>query len=276
MNYARTTLVDSVVTVTFTRPEKLNAINPEMTNALWDALRTLQDSDDVRCMVITAEGRFFSAGIDLSATIGDRPGNPATAHQHAGWNYRRNYRSHHLLYDEFESTEKPVIQVIQGPCLGAGLEMATSVDFRFCTPNATFSLPELDLGTIAGSGGTTRLTRLVGPSWGKWLAMAGMTVNAQQALAMGLVHRIIEPEDLAAEVRAFCDRLIAIPAETLGLAKIVTDMTPDLDRVSQRNIDRIVNTMLEGSEENVRRITRFAEKSARKRAKAAEQLDERT
>jgi enoyl-CoA hydratase len=248
---------DGVITVTFDRQNKLNAISPEMTQVLWDAVTRLGDRDDLRCMVIMAKGRYFAAGVDLSVPIGNRPADPETAHLHPGWNYRRNYRSHHLLYDEFENVEKPIIQVIQGVCLGAGLEMAMSCDFRFCTVNAEFALPELDIGVVAGSGGTTRLTRLVGPAWGKWLGMAGMRVGADQALALGLVHQILSEDSLAADVRAFCDRLMKIPAETLGLAKLTVDMATDLDRTSQRHLDRIVNTGLEGSEENLRRIARF-------------------
>jgi len=122
--------------------------------------------------------------------VGNRPSNPETEHLHPGWNFRRNYRSHHLLYDEFEAIEKPIIIAANGICLGAGVEMAVSCDFRFCTPDAEFGVPEVHLGMLAGSGGTSRLTRLVGPAWGKWMAMAGRRVGAAQAKQIGLVHDV--------------------------------------------------------------------------------------
>ena len=168
---------DAIITVTFDRQRKLNAINTQMSAALWEAANALADRDDLRCMVITAKGPYFTAGIDIASGTGNRPGNPETEHLHPGWNFRRNYRSHHLLYDEFESIEKPIVLAAQGHCLGAGLEMAASCDFRFCTPLTEFGLPEVHIGVIAGSGGTSRLTRLVGPSWGKWLAMAGQAAS---------------------------------------------------------------------------------------------------
>jgi enoyl-CoA hydratase len=231
---------DGIITVTTHRPEKLNAISHEVTAAYWEAANALADRDDLRCMVITAEGKYFTAGLDLSAPGGNRPGNPATEHLHPGWNFRRNYRSHHLLYDEFEAIEKPIIMAVQGICLGAGVEMAASCDFRFCTPEAQFRVPEVQLGAIAGSGGTSRLTRLVGPHWGKWMAMAAMPVGAEQAKHIGLVHDVFPAESFLDDVYAFCRHLMTIQAEALGLAKLVVDMAADVqDRTVQRHIDRL-------------------------------------
>jgi enoyl-CoA hydratase len=231
---------DGILTVTIDRQRKLNAISHEVTGLLWDAVNALADRDDLRCLVITARGKYFTAGLDLSAPGGNRPGNPETQHLHPGWNFRRNYRSHHLLYDEFETVEKPIILAAQGICLGAGVEMAASCDFRFCTPEAEFRLPEVQLGAIAGSGGTSRLTRLIGPSWGKWMAMAGMGVGAEQAKTIGLVHDVFPAETFLDDVYAFCRHLIGLPAEALGLAKLAVDIHADIhDRTVQRHVDRL-------------------------------------
>ncbi|MCY4272735.1 MAG: enoyl-CoA hydratase/isomerase family protein [bacterium] len=231
---------DGIITVTLDRPDKLNAISHEMTASLWEAVLALGDRDDLRCMVITAKGRYFTAGQDISSPPGNRPGDPATMDQHPGWNFRRHYRSHHLLYDEMEAVEKPVIMAVQGRCLGAGVEMAGSADFRFCTPEASFALPEVKLGGIAGSGGTSRLTRLIGPSWAKWMAMAAMEVDANEAKSIGLVHRVYPAESLLDEVYAFCRHLMSVPAEAVGLAKMAVDVHADVtDRNIQRQFDRV-------------------------------------
>ncbi len=231
---------DGIITVTLDRPDKLNAISHEMTAALWETVLALGDCDDLRCMVITAKGRYFTAGQDISSPAGNRPGNPETMDQHPGWNFRRDYRSHHLLYDEMEAVEKPVIMAIQGRCLGAGVEMAGSVDFRFCTPEASFALPEVKLGSIAGSGGTSRLTRLIGPSWAKWMAMATMEIDADQAKSIGLVHEVYAAESLMDEVYEFCRHLMSLPTEALGLAKMAVDLHADVtDRNIQRQFDRV-------------------------------------
>ena len=82
---------DGIITVTFDRQKKLNAINTQMSEALWEATNALADRDDLRCMVITGKGTYFTAGIDLMTSVGNRPGNPETEHLHPGWNFRRNY-----------------------------------------------------------------------------------------------------------------------------------------------------------------------------------------
>jgi enoyl-CoA hydratase/carnithine racemase len=162
------------------------------------------------------------------------------------------------LYDELEAIEKPVILAAQGICLGAGFEMALSCDFRFCSTRAHWELPEVKIGLIPGSNGTTRLTRIVGPHWAKYLAMAARRISAQKALAIGLVHDVFEESDLLEEVYSFCRELIKIPPITLGVAKLAVDLAADVqDRNVQRNLDRLANTTLFASGEFVKRIERF-------------------
>jgi enoyl-CoA hydratase len=233
-----------VLTLTLRRPEKLNALNPDMTARLWEAVTALGERPDLRVLVIRATGRYFTAGIDLAAV----PGFDGPARYPSDIAYRRAYRRHHLLYDEMEAVEKPIITAIQGPCVGAGVEMAASCDFRFASSAATFSLPEVRIGVIAGSGGTSRLTRLVGPHWAKWIAVAGQTVGAHQASQIGFVHEVVEPGDLDNRVAAFAAELAGFPLESLGAAKLVVDACADTDRTTQRNIERLANTPLNAAD----------------------------
>lgn len=237
VSHARIVEADGLLTVVFDRDAKLNAISADMTEVLWDAVRTVDARSDLRALVITAVGRYFSAGIDLRAP------SPATLARH-GLEFRSLYRRHHQLYDEFEALEKPVVLAAQGPCIGAGLEMACSTDIRFATPHATFSLPEVGLGTIAGSGGTSRLTRLVGSSWAKWIAMAGQTVDAEQALRVGLVHEILPADGFHERVHQRVLDIVALPPQALGTAKLAIDLVGDVDRATGRSIERIANTHL--------------------------------
>ncbi|HEX4218239.1 MAG TPA: enoyl-CoA hydratase/isomerase family protein [Acidimicrobiales bacterium] len=255
---ATITEADGIVTVTLDRQEKCNAITADMSAVLWKAANALADRDDLRCMVITAKGPYFTAGLDLTSSYGTRPGNPETEHLHPGWNFRRNYRTHHLLYDEFESIEKPIILAAQGHCLGAGLEMAVSCDFRFCTPVTEFGLPEIRIGVLPGSGGMSRVTRLLGPAWGKWLAMAGKRITATQAQQMGLVNEVFPSESFLKDVYAFCQDLMTVPAEVLGVTKLAVDMYADVhDRTAQRHIDRLLVTGTMDSPEYRERTARF-------------------
>ena len=203
---------DQILTVEISRPDKRNTISPEITDALWQAVLALGTATTCG-VVIAATGEYFTAGIDLSLLFGARPGDPATRHLHPGWSLRRTYRSHHLLYDELEAVEKPVVVAVQGHCFGAGVEMAASADFRFCTPRATFKLPEVEIGVVPGSGGVSRLTRIIGPAEVKWMAMAAMPVTVDEAHAMGLVHRVFPEPTFRDEVHAFCRHLVGLPAE---------------------------------------------------------------
>jgi enoyl-CoA hydratase len=238
--HARISEDDGVIVVTLSRPEKLNPISPAVTATLWEATEALGSRPELRSMIITGEGRFFSSGLDLKEGHGGRlPGQEAL-----GREWRRGYRSHHLLYDELESIEKPVIIAANGSVFGGALEMACSCDFRFCTPDATFALPEIALGSIPGSGGVSRLTRLVGTQWAKWLAMANQRIDAERALAIGLVHEIVAGDALMERTLEFAHQLAAIDPETLALAKLTIDLSDPQDREKARHVERMANTQL--------------------------------
>ena len=167
---------------------------------------------------------------------------------------RRRYRELHDLFDLFEQVEKPVVVAAHGPCLGGALELALSCDFRLAATDSWFALPEIKLGVLPGSGGTSRLTRTVGPAWARWLVMAGKSVTAPEALQIGLVHAVHPADSFDDEVAAFVARLAELPGEAVGLAKIAIDLAERLDRTSGRDLERITNTMLMSSQEHRDRV----------------------
>jgi enoyl-CoA hydratase/carnithine racemase len=245
-----------VLTLTFTRDRKLNAVSPAILDGLRTAVDDLAARDDLRVLVITAEGRYFTAGMDVRST-GPHLGLAASEGM-SGVEFRQNYRRLHQLFDEIEAVEKPVVLAAQGPCLGVGVEIMVSCDFRLAATRATFGLPEItNLAVLPGSGGISRLTRLVGPGWARWIAMAAETVDADRALAMGLVHRVIPDDSFLAEVQAFASRLASFSREALGLAKVAIDAAADTDRTTARNVDRIANTLLVLSAEHRAKVEQF-------------------
>jgi enoyl-CoA hydratase/carnithine racemase len=160
-------------------------------------------------------------------------------------NARRDYRrSLHIFFDEMEAVEKPIVMAIHGPCLGLGVEMAGAVDFRLASESARFGLPEIDIGVIAGSGGTSRFTRLCGVGWSKWLSMAGEQIDARTAMMAGFVQAVWPDDTFEEQVWAFCQRLQTRPAEVQGVAKLAVELCYDLDRQQARHVERIVNTPL--------------------------------
>lgn len=242
---------EGILTVTFTRDEKLNAVDDSMVDVLRQAVTATGDRADIRVLVIRGAGRYFTAGIDVSRF--------AAGQVDSGIVLRRQYRRLHLLFDEIEAIEKPVIVAAQGPCLGFGVELAVSCDFRLATTRATFALPEItNLAVLPGSGGISRLTRLVGPHWARWLAMAAQPVDARQAQAIGLVHQVLPEEGFDDAVRHFASSLTALSPEALGLAKMTIEAAVGADRSTARNIDRMANTLLLGSDEHRQAVARFA------------------
>ena len=251
----RRTDVDGVITVTFTRDRKLNAVTDEMLDVMRQAAVDLGDDESIRVLVITAEGRYFTAGKDIGQM---------GRHSDSGVALRRNYRRLHELFDELERLEKPVVLAAQGPCLGIGVEMASSCDFRLASERAVFGLPEIaNLAVLPGSGGISRFTRLVGPHWARWVAMAGENISAEEAVQIGFVHRVLPEEGFAEAVQAWVRKLITNSAEALGLAKIAIDAAVDSDRRTARHLDRIANTQLLQTREHLDKIEAFKGRSPR-------------
>jgi enoyl-CoA hydratase/carnithine racemase len=163
-----------------------------------------------------------------------------------------------------EQIEKPIVLAAQSHCFGVGVEMGVSCDFRLASEDATFALPEVrNLAVIPGSGGISRLTRLVGPHWARWIAMAGETVTAQQAVAMGLVHAAYPPDEFAEAVRRFADRLAGLPREAMGMAKMAIDVAADVDRRTARDFDRVTQTVLFQSAEYMAKVEAFLNRPSR-------------
>jgi len=264
----RRTEADGILTITFVRDRKLNAVSPEMLDGVRAAVADLGDRDDIRVLVIAAEGRYFTAGLDISTQGGQGVGPDGSV---SGRRLRRDYRQLHLLFDEIEAIEKPTVLAAHGPCMGVGVEMASSCDFRLASDLATFSLPEIpNLGVIPGSGGISRLTRLVGPHWAKWISVAAMPVDAQQALTIGFVHAVYPAAEFSDRVTEFAQRLASLPQEATALGKLAVDVAASADRVTARDFDRVANTLLITSDDYKQMVSDF---NARSQARARQKSD---
>jgi enoyl-CoA hydratase len=257
--HTRTERDGAVLIFTFNRPDKFNAFTRAMLSSLAEALETYADDGDLRVMLIRAEGKYFSAGMDVTA-LGATPEGEGPS------GFRRRYRNvaWHDLWDAFEALEKPIVVAHQGPCVGAGLEMSLSCDFRLASEAAHYALPELNMGMIPGSGGTSRLVRTVGGALARWMIMAGQKVGAAQALNAGLVNAVYPVDGFEAEVSAFCQSLAGQPPEALAAAKIAIEFAADLDRTQARNMERLINSSLNEGDEQKRVFAKLMERMTRK------------
>ena len=229
---------DGVITLTFTRDEKLNAVDDDMLQGEAARRRgVLEDQtvDDYRALV----GSTDPLGALLAVVDGGA----------------------------LRADEAMMLTTLasQGPCLGIGIELGVSCDFRLCSERAVFRLPEItNLAVIPGSGGISRLTRLIGPHWARWLAMAAQQVDARQALSIGLVHQVLPDDGFAEAVQAFARGLAGISREALGLAKLAIDAAASADRATARDVDRIANTLLLLSDEHSAAVEAFQARKNRR------------
>jgi enoyl-CoA hydratase/carnithine racemase len=232
---------DGVLIATLNRPEKLNALSAE-TMALFEAaLGRFRDTPELRVMLIRATGRFFCSGADLRSGA---PGGPARTATAIRENHRRGLHGMQRIYDEMEHIEKPIVGAIHATCVGGGLEMMMSCDFRLAAKGASFSFPEGLFGVLPASNGVSRLTRICGPHWARWLIMANQKADADRALIMGLVHDVLPDEGFHDAAMEFCRHLTKQNAEQMGAAKIAIEMASEVGRDTGRHIERMANSAL--------------------------------
>ena len=189
---------DKVATVTINRPEALNALNSTVLDELFDVFNVIDKDENVRCVIVTGEGRSFVAGADIAemSTL-----NPVEG--------KRFAQKGHRVMNFIEKTEKPVIAAVNGFALGGGCELSMSCDFRICSDTAVFGQPETGLGITPGFGGTQRLARLVGPGMAKQMVYTARNIKAEEALRIGLVNAVYPLEELYSAAEKLASQIAA-------------------------------------------------------------------
>jgi len=185
----QTSLSDGIYTITINRPDKLNALNQDVLNALDGELDNIYSNPDIRTVIITGSGaKAFVAGADISEF------NQMSVEQS-----RQMAKRGQDLFFRIERSPKPIVACVNGFALGGGCELAMSCHFRIASPNALFGQPEVNLGILPGYGGTQRLVQLIGKGRAMELLMSGQTMDAEKALQYGLVNYVVPQEELLAK-----------------------------------------------------------------------------
>jgi enoyl-CoA hydratase/carnithine racemase len=244
----------AILIVTLNRPEKLNALSGELLGLFDEAVNRFRDSPQLKVMLIRATGRYFCAGADLHA--GNRDGQKPTATAIRERHRRGNYGMHRI-YDEMEAIEKPFVVAHHATCVGGGLELSLSCDFRLAAKSARYSFPEGKFGVLPASNGVSRLTRIVGTHWARYIIMANLKVDADRALLMGLVHEVYPDENFQEEALKFCRHLAEQNTEQMGAAKIAIEMAHDVGLAQARNVERMANSALMLNPEYVATMERY-------------------
>jgi enoyl-CoA hydratase len=202
---------EGIAVVTISRPQALNALNSRFFQEMDSLIAEVGARDDIKVLIITGEGKAFAAGADIAEMAG-KTQDQAAQFSKVG---QRTFRSLELL-------AKPVIAAVNGFALGGGCELALACDFRIASIKAKFGQPEVNLGVIPGYGATQRLPRLIGLGNALFLLLTGEMIGAEEALRLGLVQKIAEPDELMSAALGLAKTIASKGPQAVKLVKQVT------------------------------------------------------
>ena len=207
-----------VALIRLNRPKELNALNLQLMGELRDALKELDDNDEVRVVVLTGNERAFAAGADIKQMAGKTAIDMLNVDQFSTW-------------DQIKKTKKPLIAAVSGFALGGGCELAMTCDMIVASETAQFGQPEIKIGVMPGAGGTQRLTRAIGKARAMEMVLTGKFIGADEAERFGLVNKVV-PVEMYLE-------------EAMKLAGTIATMSPVASRMAKEAVNRAYETHLD-------------------------------
>ncbi len=207
-----------IALIQLNRPKELNALNLELMGEIRDALKALDQDEEVRAIIITGNERAFAAGADIKQMAGKSTIDMWKTDQFSTW-------------DQINKTRKPIIAAVSGFALGGGCELAMSCDMIVASETAQFGQPEIKIGVMPGAGGTQRLTRAIGKARAMEMVLTGMFISGEEAKTYGLVNKVV-PVEVYME-------------EAVKLAKSVASMSPIATQMAKESVKRAFETHLE-------------------------------
>ncbi|OPX39719.1 MAG: crotonase [Desulfobacteraceae bacterium 4484_190.1] len=242
---------DGVATVTFNRPKALNALNTETFHEVGQVIDHIKENDEISAVLFTGAGdKAFVAGADLAEISRKESITDVMEFIELG----------HDTFRAIELMRKPVIAAVNGLALGGGTELAVSCDMRFASENAMFGTPEINLGLIPGWGGTQRVARLVGVGLAKEIVMSGEPVTAKRAYEIGLINRLVAPEDLLPKAKEYAKKLAAKPGFAMKMAKYAINFGYDLPLDNARMLEIQCASQCFSTEDLKEGVSAFLEK----------------
>ena len=241
---------DGIARVTLNRPESLNALNSTVYTELYDVFEAIENDADVRVVVLTGSGeKAFAAGSDVVEM------------QHMSTlDIQKFVATIRKSSDRIYNLTKPTIAAINGYALGGGCELSMCCDLRICSEKARFGQPEINLGLIPGACGTQRLARLIGMAKAKELIFLGDMIKADEALNLGLVNKVVPPENLIDEAMEWAQKLASKSGPVLAMAKIAIQTGIDTDIASGLNIEARCVALCFATEDQKEGMKAFLEK----------------
>ena len=244
----------TIFEIVLNRPEKRNALSNALLRELDQAVMLATRSSGVRCVLLRGEGKCFSSGIDVTSfmELKDIYG------EHWIQRGRMITADIQQILNRLERLEIPTIALLHGFCLGLGLELALACDIRIASVDLKLGLPETLLGLIPDVGGTTRLTRLIGPARAKELIFTGRTIDATTAERYGLLNKVVPSTELLPAAEALATEISRAAPLAVGMAKRVIDGLADNERGF--SLEGWAQSQLFGTEDFMHAIKCFATK----------------
>ncbi len=243
------TVEEKVATIQLNRPP-VNALNRKLFEELNQVLDQIEYDDEVKAVIIAGSGeKAFAAGADITEM----------ANLDAAGMAKMNAVSR-KAFDKLEQLSKPVIAAVNGLALGGGCELALCCDFRICSENTRFGLPEITLAIIPGGGGTQRLQRLIGQAKAKELLYFGDMIGARDAEQIGLVHKVVSLEQLQETCREWAARLAAKPGVAMRMMKTAVNAGAQLDLNNALTLEAVCFGNVFTTEDRLEGMKAFMEK----------------
>jgi enoyl-CoA hydratase/carnithine racemase len=246
---------DGVATLTLNRPERMNALRPQTTREMRQAIAAARDDDNVRCLLITGNGRGFCAGDDFQAIF------LAEDREKRRVERKINRLKHgELSLDDVFALEKPTIAAVNGAAVGYGMDLALYCDIRIASESAKFGWYFVRRGVLGTVGGTFVLRQLVGLSKALELTMTGDLVDAEEALRIGLVSKVVPNEDLMDEARAMARKLASGPPLAQRAVKRAMHKGFEMDWRSLGEYQQALGDVLWETDDHMEGVNSFVEK----------------
>jgi len=246
-------VADGIARLTLNRPDKLNSFNAQMHDEVREAMQQVSQDSDIRCLPLSANGRGFCAGQDLS----DRNVAPDAEAPDLGESLEKRYNP---LVRSLTSLEKPVVCAVNGVAAGAGANIALACDIVLAAESAKFIQSFCNIGLVPDSGGTWILPRLLGHARATGLAMLGDRLSAREAEHWGLIWKCVADDDLAAEAERLARHLATRPTRGLGLIKRALQASSTNSLAQQLDLERDLQRLAGRSDDYREGVSAFMQK----------------
>lgn len=248
--------VDGVLTIHLNRPKAANAIRPDDRNTLIELFQEASTDHEVRVVVLRAHGKLFCAGADVMKLADGRAKNV----KRTTGPMKTIMGGAQRLVASVLDCSKPVVAVVQGGAAGIGAHLAYASDLVVATDNAYFAESFVKRGLVVDGGGAYLLPRRIGMQKAKEMVFFGEKLSAQEALDLGLVNKVVAPEDLDEAVNDYVQRLAAAPTSAIGLTKRLFNESPDVDRAGAFTTEAMAQEIQSYSLDSREGVQAFVEK----------------